>query len=77
MEGVPQGHDLPVQVPQPLLVRHPAVAGQEGVVGDGLDLQKVVHLGHLGQRFLRFPLEHALEQLPRLAGGTHDKPLAV
>ena len=66
-----------VQVPQPLLVGNLSFFQQEGIVADGLDLQKVIPGGDSAQLTPVLVVQHGPEQLSRRTGTTHNQPLPV
>ena len=72
-----QPDDGAVELPQLLLVSGLAVPEHEGVVAQGLDLQKVIKGGDALQLRPVPAVCHRLEQLSGLAGGAHDQPLPV
>ena len=70
--------DLPVQLAQPLVVLHRALAHEERVVADRLHLEVIIE----PRDFLQisgFALarQHRAEQLARFARASDDQPLAV
>ncbi len=66
-----------VEVPEVLVVPRCALAHQEAVVAQGLDLKKVVERGDAFELVPVLVIHDGAEQLSRLAGRADDQPLAV
>ena len=69
--------DFAVQLAQPLVVGHRALAHEELVVADGLHLEIVVEFRDFLQRLVALSRQHGAEQLAGFAGAAHDQSLAI
>ena len=72
-----QLHDGAVEVTQAFVVFHRAVAHEERIVADGLNLQIIIEPRNLLEPIPARAVQHGMEQFARLAGTADDQALAV
>ena len=72
-----QAHDLPVQVPERILIGHLPLADEKGIVADGLDFEVIIEGGHFLELVPGILAKHSAEQLSGFTGTAQNQPLTV